>query len=319
MNEIMLSIVIPTYNHEKYIAMALDSVLSQYIPYSFEVLVGEDCSKDQTKEILKDYEKKYPGFFTVYYRNKNMYGSIPSNSLDLYLRTKGKYIITLEGDDYWIDNNKIRKQLEFLEDHTEYIACAHNCLVVDENGNPRNVIYPECKNEVYTINDFKNKILPGQTATILYRNLYRNKEYNISILKKGLTPGDRLKIFVLLSYGKIYCMQEQMSAYRYVTKSGVSYSANYKYDYHKEIEWYRNLLEYSRNFDNKENQVAIEEMYFHESIRAWKKGQCSKMDIKRAFLFLNYKLRVTINLGTTIIYNRIKKLHKGDRDDFYKV
>lgn len=319
MDDILLSIVIPTYNHEKYIARALDSVLSQNIPYCFEVLVGEDCSKDKTKAILKDYEKKYPGFFNVYYREKNMYGSIPSNLLDLYLRTKGKYIITLEGDDYWIDNNKIRKQLEFLEEHPDYIACAHNCLVVDENGNPRDVTYPECKEKVYTIKDFKNKILPGQTATIMCRNVYRDKVYNTSILKKALIPGDRLKIFVLLSYGKIYCMQEKMSAYRYVTKSGTSYSASYKYNYHKEMEWYRNLLDYSRNFGNTENQIAIEEMYFHESVRAWKKGQCSKKDVEKTFSSLKYKLRVTLNLGITIIYNRIKKLQKKDKNDFYKV
>ncbi|MDD6202652.1 MAG: glycosyltransferase, partial [Lachnospiraceae bacterium] len=61
-----LSIIVPTYNHEKYIVQALDSILAQNIRYPFEVLVGEDCSTDHTREILKDYEAKHPGIFTIF-------------------------------------------------------------------------------------------------------------------------------------------------------------------------------------------------------------------------------------------------------------
>ena len=98
-----LSIYVATYNHEKYITKALDSVFMQKTKYSFEVLVGEDCSTDNTRLVLKEYEKKNYNNLTIYYRQKNMSNMDISNAMDLIMRCRGKYLIALEGDDYWID------------------------------------------------------------------------------------------------------------------------------------------------------------------------------------------------------------------------
>ena len=70
MDDVILSIYVPTYNHEKYIARALDSILMQKTDYAYEVLVGEDASTDNTRAILKEYEKKYPGRFQMYFTGK---------------------------------------------------------------------------------------------------------------------------------------------------------------------------------------------------------------------------------------------------------
>ena len=102
-NDVILTVYVPTYNHENYITKALDSILMQKTKYNFEVLVGEDCSTDSTRAVLKDYESKHPGKFNIFYREKNMYGSSPNNALDLKLRSRGKYIICLEGDDFLTD------------------------------------------------------------------------------------------------------------------------------------------------------------------------------------------------------------------------
>ena len=88
MDDVILSIYVPTYNHEKYIARALDSILMQKTDYAYEVLVGEDASTDNTRAILKEYEKKYPGRFQMYYREKNMHKqkAVSYTHLDVYKR-----------------------------------------------------------------------------------------------------------------------------------------------------------------------------------------------------------------------------------------
>ena len=108
--KIMVSVICPTYNHAPYIKKALDSILSQNVDFPYEILVGNDCSPDNSREILSDYEKKYPSLIKVYNRERNL--GPTKNGYDLYSRARGKYLITLELDDYWIDNDKLKKEFE---------------------------------------------------------------------------------------------------------------------------------------------------------------------------------------------------------------
>lgn len=257
----MLSIIVPTYGHEKYIAKALDSILMQQTHYRFEVLVGDDASPDGTREILKEYERRYPDVFTMFYRETNMRQQGKSNAGDLKRRARGKYTIVLEGDDFWLDPLKIEKQVSFLETHPEYIAVAHNCLVVGEDSEPNGETYPECKETEYTLRHFMYDILPGQLATIMTRNFIKYHMFDTSLLYKGLSPGDRLLDFVLVTHGRVYCMQEKMTAYRHVLKGGTSVSANYKLDYAKEEHWFHELLLYARSLKQPEAIQCAETWY----------------------------------------------------------
>lgn len=247
-NEPILSIMIPTYNHEKYIKKALDSVFMQQTKYVFEVLVGEDASTDATRSILKEYESThhYENLY-VFYREQNMSNSPISNQKDLRLRCKGKYIITLEGDDYWIDKNKIQKQILFLEEHPEYIAIAHNCEIVNENDEALELLYPECKKNEYRLIDYLVGIMPGQTATLMSLNYFKIPIFDVSVLDRNgnLGPEDRVKYFALICNGKIYCEQHKMSAYRLVTNQGSSFMANHKYNFHKDYLWHKNIVDFS--------------------------------------------------------------------------
>ena len=278
----ILSIVIPTYNHEKYIAKALDSVLMQKTKYTFETLVGEDCSTDNTRSVLKQYEQRYPGFFTVYYREHNMYRENPSNGMDLRNRCKGKYVICLEGDDFWTDPYKLEKQISFLESHPEYYAVAHNCIVVGEDSKQLNESYPHCYDREYTYRHFFSGILPGQTATVMFRNIYKdskihNEDY--PDIPVG-TAGDQITIYKILVNGRIYCMQEVMSAYRHITTSGSSWSANYKYDFKKSAVWWRAMLTYTKKHKPEwEKYVRIK--YLGNMIRGFRSGQC---DLKQFWM-----------------------------------
>lgn len=252
MNDIMVSIFVPTYNHENYITRALDSILMQKTQYAYEVFVGEDCSTDNTRAVLQAWEQEHPGEFTILYREKNMSKDEIYNSLDLKLRCKGKYIIGLEGDDFWTDPEKLEKQVIFLENHPEYYAVAHNCTVVGADSLPNGETYPECKDEEYTLRHFASEIMPGQLTTLLSRNYMMDRNLDNRLICSRIGPGDRNIFFTVACAGKIYCMQESMSAYRHITSGGSSYSANYVHNFEVEGQALRNRLEFAARLGNQE-------------------------------------------------------------------
>lgn len=287
--EVMVSIIVPTYGHEKYISQALDSILMQKTEYTYEVLVGEDASPDGTKEILQKYEKNYPNVFRMFYREYNMShnrdqnGNKIGNSHDLKLRSRGKYIIVLEGDDYWISPNKLQKEVDFLEQHKDYIAVAHNCVVVDRESKPNGERYQECKDNEYTLEHFMYHIFPGQLTTVMYRNFWKDENLDCSILVKGLSPGDQLLYFFLVVNGKIWCIQETLSAYRHVIKGGNSYSATTKYNFEKTERWNLALMEYAYSIGNLEAIFCTETLYFSEILLGYRK---KKITLKQFFQYL---------------------------------
>lgn len=252
-NDIILSIIVPTYNQEKYIEKAIYSILEQKIDFNYEVLIGEDASTDNTAEILKSLEKILPNNFYIFYRKKNM--GCRNNGEDLLNKARGKYIIALEGDDYWIYRYKIKTQVEFLEKNPEYIATAHNVIVVDKNGNIRNDYRcAECKKEEYTLYDFQEGILMGQTASVLYRN-YRKFNLLTDLHISVDYPPDQKLNFLLVCNGKIRCFQEKWSAYRYVTDEGSSFSATQKYNKNRFINRINFLKEIKCYAFNKANNI----------------------------------------------------------------
>ena len=301
-----LSIYVPTFNHEHYIVQALDSILMQETAYTYEVLVGEDCSTDNTRAVLKEYEKQHPGKLQVFYREQNMrkQGSAVGNSGDLRSRCRGKYIIALEGDDYWTDPCKIDKQIRFLEEHPDYIAVAHNCVVVDHDSNRKEETYPQCTDTEYTFDHFARDIMPGQLTTVMLRNVYHDDRYDTSLLNRRIVPGDRLIYFWLLSNGKIHCIQEEMSAYRHVTTQGSSFSATAKYHFATYETLYSIFMEYAREQNNKEALLCAERLYFRNLRVGSVFGQCSLKDSLRHFRKIRNKAKVLLLYIPTMLESR---------------
>ena len=113
-----LSVGILTYNHENYIRQCLDSVLMQVVDFEYEIIVGDDASTDGTKEMLQQYQRNYPDKFVLLLGDDNQ--GISANYKRVLQNCHGKYIALCEGDDYWTAEDKLQKQVDFLESHHEY-------------------------------------------------------------------------------------------------------------------------------------------------------------------------------------------------------
>ena len=122
-DDVMVTVVCITYNHELYIAEALESFVSQITNFKFLVFVGDDCSTDSTPKIVQQYAEKYPDTIVPFLREENMGGMGKRNLIDLCEHASSPYIATCEGDDYWCDPYKLQKQFDYMEEHPDYRIC----------------------------------------------------------------------------------------------------------------------------------------------------------------------------------------------------
>ena len=117
MDQPLVSVKMLTYNHAPYIAKAIECVLAQKTNFPFELVIGEDCSTDGTREIVLDYAQRFPEIIHVITSNQNV--GVRNNSKRVNQALRGKYIAFCEGDDYWHRDDKLQLQVEYLEHHPE--------------------------------------------------------------------------------------------------------------------------------------------------------------------------------------------------------
>ena len=148
----LVSVLVMTYDHARYIAQALDGALMQETRFPVEILVSEDCSTDGTREIVQAYAERHPERVRLLLSERNLH----SNAVVVrgFEAARGRYMALLDGDDYWTSPHKLRKQVEFLERHPECSMCFHNALVVDESGQrPPRPWTPPGRREISTLAD----------------------------------------------------------------------------------------------------------------------------------------------------------------------
>lgn len=209
-SEIFVSIICYTYNQEKYVANALDSFVSQKTKFSFEILVHDDASSDNTASIIRKYEEKYPNLIKPMYRKENRYSK--GLSFGQIERARGKYIAFCEGDDYWIDSFKLQKQVDALELHPECDICAHAAKKIDAVTNKEIGIIAHGKLD--TIFEAEVVITGGgifvaTNSLMLRRQIFENEPPFRKILNLDYT----MQINGSLRGGMLY-LAEYMSVYR---------------------------------------------------------------------------------------------------------
>ena len=119
-----------TYNHEGVIADALDSAIRQRTTFPFEIVIGEDCSTDRTREVVLDYQRRYPNLIRALLPERNL--GMLENNRQTFAACRGEYVAALEGDDYWTCDDKLQKQVDYLDSHPECAMCYHSVSVADQ-------------------------------------------------------------------------------------------------------------------------------------------------------------------------------------------
>lgn len=234
MRKPLVSVLVLTYNHEKYIQKALDSILEQNVNFSYEILIGDDCSTDATKEIIEKYLRRYNNI--RYFRNKTNLGAT-KNAANLLNNAQGIYLATCEGDDFWIDKNKLKIQVNFLEENLQFIGCTHDCIIVNENNKLQKEqdLFWVKKKKIFSLKDFKGIYLPGQISTIVRRNLFINKKIKVDeIVNVHPFVGDRTIILLYLLHGNFFYMDTKMSCYRRIENGDSITNKLYK-DHYKAL------------------------------------------------------------------------------------
>lgn len=206
-NHPLVSVCMITYNHEMYIAQAIESVLMQKTNFDYEIVIGEDCSTDRTREIVLGYKAKHPDKIKLLLQEKNV--GMMQNFIDTLKACTGKYIALLEGDDYWTDPYKLQMQVDILEKHPEYSMCFTARNIVDEL-NKINYVEKYSK-EFYTTKDVIGGFIAG-VQTIVFRKF---KDL-ISFLDKNrnFLAGDRLLTYYFSILGRLYCLNKITATYR---------------------------------------------------------------------------------------------------------
>ncbi|MGY0392962.1 glycosyltransferase family 2 protein [Bizionia sp. KMM 8389] len=220
--EILVSVIVQTYNHEQFIVKCLDSLLMQNTNFPYEILLSEDDSSDETRKICIEYAEKYPETIRLFLHDRRNNIKINGNATGRYCllwnlkHSKGKYIALCEGDDYWTDPLKLQKQVDFLEVNPKYVLCFHKVRILTiEDGIVDDFITEKKYDKIeqfpitqHTLFKHSNFI---HTPSVVFRNVL--KEFPVEL---QLSPvGDYLLYFILSKHGFMHRIDEVMGIYRY--------------------------------------------------------------------------------------------------------
>lgn len=307
----LVSARIITYNHASYIRECLEGVFMQETNFPFEVVIGEDCSTDETRMICEEYKAKYPDRVNLLAFGKNV--GAQENAKRTREACRGKYIALCEGDDYWTDPLKLQKQADFLEENSAHAMCFHNCFMKFEHDPGREfVLFNEYAKDSYEITDLFGKWLVP-TASVMFRNglISDYPEW----LRKAVV-GDTPFFILLASHGKLKLLPGVMGVYRRHSGGATNFLNGYTY-WERMIELYTSIDRHFGYRYKKEIYPVLE--WFHYKLtrvafenRDYKKyreyaKQCFKLN-KNLLLQYRYFGMYVVSMSpvTFYVYNKLK-------------
>ena len=257
-----VSIWMLAYNHSQYIRQAIDSILMQETTFEFEIVIGEDCSTDNTREILREYQQKYPQIIRVLFHENNV--GIHKN-FELTLKNcRGKYIALLEGDDYWTDPSKLQIQFDFMETNDDYSMCYQMCQQLDEETGDIVVTNGDDPDSI----DLRYLLENGwfiRTCSIFCRS---SAWTGFPDWFYGFYSTDYIFQVLVAEHGKIKCQKETTCVYRRHEAGITAVSASKQIKRWKDILKLMGVLDsyfegkYSRELKKNKNKVKLSMIVF---------------------------------------------------------
>ena len=270
----LLSVCVITYNQEKYIGQCLEGILMQKTSFPFEIVIGEDCSADHTRNIIRYYEKKHPGIIKPIYHDRNV-GAARNHFEYCFAQIKTPYIAICDGDDYWTDPGKLQKQVDFMEQHPECVLCFHRINVVDQDNRLVQQQQPAIAPILYTWKDILHISIP--TLSVVFRNCIDRFPREIFKVKSG----DTFLFGMLSRYGGAADLGFVGAHYRIHT--GGIYSGKSQVEQYRQTIHTRKLMQQS-SFFSKEQVAEIRKevnrrkiRYIKQFIKKKQFGNCLKI------------------------------------------
>lgn len=212
-----VSVAMLTYNHAQFIRQALDSVLMQVTNFDYEIVIGDDLSTDDTRQILLEYQARYPDRFRLLlYATKQGVGG---NILAVLNHCQGDYIALLEGDDYWTDPHKLQMQVDVLDSDPQCALCFHAYQIYSE-AEKRFLSTIEFEKAEYTLEDLLQLKLYPATHT----NVFRTNAMRLPEWVRSLWNIDDVIAMTCAQHGMLRYIHRYMSVYR--VHSGGIYSGS---------------------------------------------------------------------------------------------
>lgn len=207
-----LSIGIITYNHERFIGEAIQSVLSQNVNFDYEIVIGEDRSTDETRAVVQEFQRRHPDKIKLLLRDANL--GMMRNFAETVAACRGHYLAFLEGDDYWTAKDKLQKQVDYLDAHADRAICCSRVRSLYEGGmenfDTRWDVFPLCPAGPYTVEDLLKGNFVATCTAVLRREFIERFPKWFFKMKVGDWP-----LWAMVArHGKIELMDDIMAAYR---------------------------------------------------------------------------------------------------------
>lgn len=267
----IVAVNVNTYNHCQFIRDCIEGIIMQKTTFPVRVLIFDDCSTDGTREIVQEYEAKYPHLITGFYPKENTFRK-PNRSEALkprkIIRDTALYIAVCEGDDYWVDPLKLQKQVDFLDKNSDYNFSVGRVKTIDEEGQIRDIhefANPNIRS-TYTLSDYITYRF-SQTSTFLYRNNFRKPSFFTNAFS-----GDQAIVIAGSKDKKIYYHKDVFSHYR-INKNSVSFTVDPAKKYMKMVEFWHNVNTYT----NKKHSFSVYMNIFYI--------KCEKRFLKKGIIF----------------------------------
>lgn len=299
--QIMVSIVCIAYNHGKYIADAIEGFLMQKTDFSLEIVIHDDASTDDTAEIIMDYYEKHPDIIRPIIQKENQHSQgAEILSGIVFPELRGKYIAFCEGDDYWIDPDKLQKQVEYMEAHPECSVCFHGAYSVDSES--RTIVSEIRSSDGDSIISPEEVIFAGGAAFATNSLLFpRVLLENVTYFNMGTEVRDYPLAIYLALKGTVYYIDEIMSVYRVGVKGSWT---NRKFsEIDKKIEHYReiaDMLDEVNRYSNYKYDSTIQDRKKNNEwyllLEQGKLKEAKSGEYRDIYMNLSFKNRVWIHL-----------------------
>lgn len=227
-NAPLVSVKMITYNHAPYIAKAIEGVLMQETDFPFELVIGEDCSTDGTREIVFDYQKRFPDIIRVVTSEANV--GMHANGRRVEAACRGRYIAFCEGDDYWIHPKKLARQVSLLESEPGMVL-VHSAVCCRNVTTERETIHRNMLAAAGKAADVYSALLAGRyhvyspSACVRRSVLDKIRAENPIFSNPSLPGGSAIRWLFLSKAGSFGYIDEPLAVYNILPSSASHFTA----------------------------------------------------------------------------------------------